>query len=63
MKKKSGSALVIALVVLGLVTLISVPLYQAMAQWRSGYLQLIKRERTTLDQRFATWQDRQAPAD
>lgn len=50
----------IALVILGAITLISVPVYQTMAQWRSGYLQIIKRERTTLKAHYQAWLAREA---
>ncbi len=59
MKQRRGSALIVALVVLGVVTLISVPLYQTLAQWRVGYLKIIKREQATLKTRYEDWLDRQ----
>lgn len=45
----------IALVILGAITLISVPVYQTMVQWRSGYLQIIKRERTIMEAHYRAW--------
>lgn len=60
MKRKAASAMLLALILLAVVTLVSVPAMTMLAQWRSGYQQLIAREKKTLDHRYAQWTATQA---
>lgn len=51
----SGSALGTALILLGLVTMLSLPVLQQMAEWRSSYQQLIKTEDERLNTAYRDW--------
>ncbi|MFD1483851.1 hypothetical protein ACFQ5J_01130 [Lacticaseibacillus baoqingensis] len=55
MARRSGSALITAMVLLGIVTLLSLPVLQQMAQWRSGYSRLLQAEKAQLNANYQRW--------
>ncbi|WP_390409422.1 hypothetical protein [Lacticaseibacillus jixiensis] len=57
MKRIKGSALLYALIVLGLVTMGSVLTLQQYAQWRAGYVREIRTQETLMQARYARWLD------
>lgn len=57
MKRIKGSALLYALIVLGLVTMGSVLTLQQYAQWRAGYVREIRTQETLMQVRYARWLD------
>lgn len=55
MARRTGSALVTAMVLLGIVTLLSVPVLQQFAQWRTGYVRLQRVDQAQLTKNYQAW--------